>query len=159
QKVAFVEGQKVKAGELLVQIDPRPFQAQLDQAVAKKAQDEAQLAGAQRDLNRYNSLASRDFTSRQTLDQQQATVSQLEAAVQGDQAAIDNARVQLGYTTIASPITGRTGMRLVDQGNMVHAADATGLVVITQVQPISVVFTLPEEDLPRINREFANGRL
>ena len=120
-KVAFTEGQTVKAGDLLAQIDPRPFQAALDQAKAKKAQDEAQLQNAQRDLDRSTDLAQRGFAPRQTLDQQRAQVDQFTAAVQGDDAAIESAQVQLGYATITAPITGRTGMRLVDQGNIVHA--------------------------------------
>ena len=158
-KVAFHEGQTVKAGDVLAQIDPRPLQAALDQATAKKAQDEAQLQNAQRDLARFTSLAQHDFTSRQSVDQQQAQVAQLTAAVRGDQAAIDAAQVQLDYATIAAPISGRTGIRLVDQGNIVHASDQSGIVVINQVQPITVVFTLPEENLPAINRERAKGPL
>ncbi len=158
-KVAFTEGQTVKAGDLLAQIDPRPFQAALDQAKAKKAQDEAQLQNAQRDLERSTDLAQRGFAPRQTLDQQRAQVDQFTAAVQGDDAAIESAQVQLGYATITAPITGRTGMRLVDQGNIVHASDQNGLVTVNQVQPISVVFTLPEQELPGINRELAKGQL
>ncbi len=148
QKVAFTEGQMVKPGDLLAQIDPRPFQAQLDQALAKRAQDAAQLADAQINLKRFSDLATREFATRQSVDTQTALVHQLEAAIKGDDAAIENARVQLGYTTIASPLTGRTGIRLVDQGNIVHATDPGGLVVLTQLQPISVVFTLPESQLP-----------
>ncbi len=144
-KVAFTEGQDVKAGDLLAQIDPRPFQATYDQAVAKKVQDEANLANAKLDLQRFSDLATRNFAPKQQVDTQRATVAQLEAQIRGDQAAIDSAQTQLDYTTITSPLTGRTGIRLVDQGNIVHATDATGLVVVTQLQPISVVFTLPEE--------------
>jgi membrane fusion protein, multidrug efflux system len=157
QKVSFTEGQVVKAGDVLAEIDPRPFQAALDGAEAKKAQDEATLANAKRDLARYQSLARSDFVTRQTYDTQQATVAQTEAALRGDQAAIDNARVQLGYTTITSPINGRTGIRLVDQGNIVHATDANGLVVITQLKPISVIFTLPEDDLPELSQAMSAG--
>src|SRR5215467_5676891 len=123
-RVAFVEGQEVTEGDILAQIDPRPFQAQLAQAQAGKARNEAQLANARLDFQRSSSLASRDYASKQTVDTQRALVAQLEAAVQGDQAAIDNASVQLGYTTIASPISGRTGMRLVDRGNIVRSTDA-----------------------------------
>jgi multidrug efflux system membrane fusion protein len=158
-KIAFIEGQDVKSGDLLAQIDPRPLQAALDQATAKQAQDEAQLENAKLDLARYQALGQKEFASRQSVDTQAATVRQLEATVKGDQAAIDNAKVQLGYTTITSPIDGRTGVRLVDQGNIVHASDTTGLVVITQLQPISLIFTLPEDHLPGITRAMAGGTL
>ncbi len=158
-KVAFREGQDVQAGDLLAQIDPRPFQATLDQATAKKTQDEAQLENAKRDLQRYAELGTKDYISRQTVDTQKSLVAQLTATVQADQAAIDSAQVQLGYTTITSPLAGRTGIRLVDQGNIVHATDATGLVVVTQLQPISVIFTLPEEDFVEINQELRRGPL
>src|SRR5215813_1158120 len=158
-RVAFVEGQEVHEGDVLAQIDPRPFQAQLAQAQAAKARNEAQLANARLDYQRSSSLAARDFASKQTVDTQRALVAQLEAAVQGDQAAIDNASVQLGYTTILSPITGRTGMRLVDRGNIVRSTDATGLVVITQLQPISLVFSLPQDVLAEVTREMSGGRL
>jgi multidrug efflux system membrane fusion protein len=159
QTVAFSEGQDVKAGDLLAQIDPRPFQAQLDQATAKKGQDEAQLANARRDLERYVSLAAQNAISRQTADTQRSLVAQLEATVKGDQAAIESASVQLGYTTIVAPIDGRTGIRQIDAGNIVHATDANGLVVLTQLQPISVLFTLPEENLPDVSREMQQGPL
>ena len=158
-EVAFTEGQTVKAGDLLARIDPRPYQAALDQAQARKAQDEAQLQNARLNLARYTDLAQHDFTSRQSLDQQRALVAQLTAAVQGDAAAIESARIQLGHATITAPIAGRTGMRLVDQGNIVHAGDAAGVVVINQVQPIAVLFALPEDDLPAINRELAKNSL
>ena len=157
ERIAFTEGQTVKAGDLLAQIDPRPFQAALDQAVAKKAQDEAQLANAKLDLQRFTNLAARQFTPVQQLDAQRATVAQLEAQIRGDQASIDASQTQLGYTTIASPIDGRTGIRLVDQGNIVHATDSTGIVVVTQLQPISVVFTLPEQDLAAVQSALAAG--
>jgi multidrug efflux system membrane fusion protein len=147
----------VNAGDVLVQIDPRPYQAAFDQAVAKKAQDQANLKNAQLDLQRYASLAKEDFSSRQQLDTQQAMVDQLIAQIQGDQAAIDNAQTQLSYTTIRSPLSGKTGFRLVDQGNIVHAADTTGVVSIVRLQPISVVFTAPEEDIPQINAALAAG--
>ena len=158
-KVAFTEGQTVRQGDLLAQIDPRPFQAALDQAQAKKAQDQAQLENAQRDLGRFSELARTQATPRQSLDQARAQVAMLTAAIQGDDAAINAAQVQLGYTTVTAPITGRTGMLLVDQGNIVHASDQNGIVTINQVQPISVVFTLPEQNLPAINRELAKGEL
>jgi membrane fusion protein, multidrug efflux system len=156
-KVAFTEGQDVKAGDLLAQIDPRPFQAAYDQAVAKKVQDEANLANAKLDLQRFSDLATRNFAPQQQVDTQRAMVSQLEAQIQGDQAAIDSAKTQLDYTTITSPLSGRTGIRLVDQGNIVHATDAIGLVVVTQLQPISVIFTLPESELPSVHAALAAG--
>ena len=158
-KLGFVEGQVVKPGDLLAQIDPRPYQAALDQAVAAKVKDAAQLANARRDLQRYISLAPEEFTSEQTLETQRALVAQLEAQVVGDQAAIDSARTQLDYTTIRSPIPGRTGIRLTDPGNIVHAATATGIVVVTQVQPISVVFTLPADGLHAVSQAMAAGPL
>jgi membrane fusion protein, multidrug efflux system len=144
-KVAFKQGQMVKEGDLLVQIDPRPYQAALDQALAKKAQDEANLKNAQLDLRRYTSLANENSIARQQLDTQQATVDQLIAQIKGDEAAIENAQTQLSYTTIRSPLAGKVGFRLVDPGNIVHAADTTGIVTIVKLQPISVVFTAPEE--------------
>jgi multidrug efflux system membrane fusion protein len=144
---------------LLAQIDPRPLQAILDQAIAKQAQDQAQLENARLDLARFEALGQKEFASRQSVDTQAATVRQLEAMVKGDQAAIDNAQVQLGYATITSPIDGRTGVRLVDQGNIIHASDVNGLVVITQLKPISLIFTLPEENLPTINRAMADATL
>jgi len=156
-KVAFTEGQDVTAGDLLAQIDPRPFQATLDQAAAKKVQDEANLANAKVDLQRFSDLATRNFAPKQQVDTQRATVTQLEAQIRGDQAAIDSAQTQLDYTTIKSPLTGRTGIRLVDQGNIVHATDATGLVVVTQLQPISVIFTLPESDLASVQSALTSG--
>ena len=159
QKIAFVEGQDVKAGQLIAQIDPRPYQAQLDQAVSKKAQDESQLQNAKQDLQRYQALAPQDYASKQTLDKAVAQVGLLEALVKGDQATIDAARTQLAYTTITSPIGGRTGMRLVDQGNNVRATDTTGIVVITQLHPISVVFTLPEESLIEISKAMRQAKV
>lgn len=158
-KVAFVEGEDVKAGDLLAQIDPRPFQAQLEQAQAQKASHEAQLADAKIDLQRFTNLAQRGAATQQSVDTQKALVAQLEANIQADQAAIDNATVQLGYATITAPISGRTGMRLVDQGNIVHATDPTGLVVLTQIEPISLVFNLPEDALPDVAHAMAQGSL
>src|SRR5215467_1685853 len=158
-RVAFVEGQDVTEGELLAQIDPRPFQAQLAQARAAKARNEALLANAKLDLERTSTLATREYATRQNLDTQRALVQQLEAAIQGDQAAIDNATVQLGYATITSPITGRTGMRLIDKGNIVRSTDANGLVVITQLQPISVIFALPQDELGAIIKEMSEAPL
>ena len=157
QKVGFVEGQTVKKGDLIAQIDPRPFKAALDQAIATHAKDVAQLASAKADLDRYELLAPQNLTSKQTLDSQHALVAQLEAQIKGDQANIDNARTQLSYTTITSPIQGKTGIRRVDPGNNVHATDTNGIVVVTQVQPIACIFTLPEEDLPILNKALESG--
>jgi len=157
QQVAFTEGQTVRAGDLLAQIDPRPFEAALNEALAKKSQDEASLANARLDLQRFAALAVKEFATRQQLDTQKALVAQLEATIRGDQASIDNARTQLGYTRITAPIAGRTGVRLVDRGNIVHATDATGIVVLTQIQPISVIFTLPEQMLDAVKTAMAAG--
>src|ERR1017187_225455 len=153
EKVAFVEGQDVHTGDVLAQIDPAPFQAQLGQAEAKKKQDEAQLANANLDLKRDTDLVAQKIATQQQYDTQRALVDQFAAAVKADQAAIDSATVQLDCTTIVSPIDGRTGIRQVDQGNIVHAADANGLVVITQLRPISLIFTLPEQNLGQIQKE------
>ncbi len=150
QKVSFTEGQDVKAGDLLAQIDPRPYAASLAQAQATKAKDMAQLTNAKIDQERYKTLVAKNAASQQTLDTQNAQVAQYEAAVQGDQAAIDNAQVQLGYTTITAPIAGRTGVRQVDQGNIVRTTDTTGLVVITQLKPISVIFAMPQDRLDEL---------
>jgi len=157
QRVAFVEGQTLKRGDLLAQIDPRPFQAALDEAIATQAKDNAQLANAKQDLERYMVLAPQDLASKQTVDTQRALVAQLEAQLKADQAAIENARTQLSYTTITSPINGRTGIRLVDPGNIVHASDTTGIVVMTQLQPIAVIFTLPEASLEELSDAMRAG--
>ena len=159
QRVGFVEGQLVKKGDLLAQIDPRPLQAALDQASGTQAKDAAQLESAKRDLERYQLLAPQNLTSKQVLDAQQALVAQLQAQLQVDRAAIDNARTQLAYASITAPFSGRTGIRLVDPGNIVHAADTTGIVVVTQIQPISILFTLPEDALPQINLALAAGEV
>jgi multidrug efflux system membrane fusion protein len=150
-KVLFTEGQDVKAGQVLALIDPRPLQAALESAQAQKAHDEALLAAAQKDLERYTTLVAQDSIQQQTLDTQKATVGTLKASLMADQAAIDNATVQLGYTTIRSPLNGRTGIRMVDAGNIVHATDTTGLVVVNQIDPIAVLFVLPEGNLREIN--------
>ncbi|MGB8165877.1 MAG: efflux RND transporter periplasmic adaptor subunit [Chthoniobacteraceae bacterium] len=155
KKIAFVEGQDVKAGDLLVEIDEAPYRAAYDQAVAKKAEDEAQRANAQRDLDRYNDLAGKKVISSQQLDTQKALVRQFAATVNADEAAVESAKVQLDYTKVVAPISGRTGIRLVDQGNVVRAGDQTGLVVLAQFQPISLVFTLPEQSLTSIDKEAA----
>jgi multidrug efflux system membrane fusion protein len=152
-KVAFVEGQDVHAGDLLAQIDPDPYRTALEQAEARKLQDEAQLANARLDLKRDSDLYQQKIATQQTYDTQKALVDQFVATVQADQAAIDSAKVQLNYTTIVSPLDGRIGIRLIDQGNIVHAADTNGLVMITQLKPISLIFTLPEQTLSQIQKE------
>jgi RND family efflux transporter, MFP subunit len=160
QQVLFSEGQDLKAGDLLAVVDPRPFQAALDQAIAKKAQDEAQLANAKVVLERNTDLLKKKVIAQQDFDASKYSGDSLQAAVQADQAAIESARTQLDYTQVKSPINGRTGVRLVDVGNIVHASDQTGMVVITQMHPISVVFTLPEQNLQEIlNQGAANGGL
>jgi multidrug efflux system membrane fusion protein len=159
QRIEFSEGQDVKTGDVLAQIDPRPFQATLDQTVATKAKDEATLANAKLDLQRFTTLVQQDSVSKQTLDTQKALMAQLEAQVQMDQATIDSANTNLDYTTIRSPIDGRTGIREVDAGNNLLAASNTPIVVVAQTHPISVVFTLPEEDLPQVSNAMAAGRL
>ncbi len=150
QSVDFSEGQQVHKGDTLAVIDPRPFQAALDQAIAKKAQDEAQFVAAQKDLTRFSTLGARGFETQQNVDQQQAKVDQLKATVQADDAAIEAARIQLGYTAIKAPIDGRVGFRQIDPGNIIHANDANPLTVLTLTQPIDVVLTLPQADLGRL---------
>jgi multidrug efflux system membrane fusion protein len=157
--VNFKEGQDVPKGFVLARIDPATYQAQYDQAVAKKAQDEAQLANARIDLDRYKRLADTNAGSRQQADTQAATVAQLEAQVKLDAAAVDNAKAILGYTNIVAPIAGRTGIRQVDEGNIVSTSDTTGIVTITQLKPISVLFSMPQQDVNRINAAFAKGAL
>jgi multidrug efflux system membrane fusion protein len=156
-KIGFRQGQMVKEGDLLVQIDPRPYQAALELAQAKKEQDEANLKNAKLDLQRYSTLIQQDFASRQQFDTQQAKVDQLLAQIKGDQATIDNAETQLDYTSIRSPLSGKTGFRFIDSGNIVHAGDTTGIVSIVKLQPISVVFTAPEEEIGQINTAQAAG--
>jgi membrane fusion protein, multidrug efflux system len=158
--VNFQEGQDVKKGDVLARIDPTIYKAQYDQAVAKKAQDEAQLANAKIDLVRYDKLAATNAINKQQADTQRALVAQDEALVQADQAAIENAQATLGYTTITAPISGRTGIRNVDEGNIVHASDTTSsIVTITQLKPISVLFNLPQQNLDQVNAAFAKGPL
>jgi membrane fusion protein, multidrug efflux system len=156
-KIAFQEGQMVNQGDLLAEIDPRPFQAALDQAKAKKAQDEANLANANLDLQRYTRLG--EFATRQQTDTQRSTVAQLTAQIAADDAAIANAQTQLDYTQVKAPISGIAGLRQVDVGNIVNAVTQTGIVTITQIEPISVIFTAPEEQLPYINEGQAGGAL
>jgi membrane fusion protein, multidrug efflux system len=157
--VNFTEGQDVKKGDVLGEIDPVLYQAQYDQAVAKKAQDEAQLANQRLDLARYQQLSASNAGSRQQYDTQRAVVAQQEALVKADQAAIDNAQAMLGYTKIIAPLSGRAGLRQVDQGNIIHASDLTGLVIITQLQPIAVQFSLPQQQIVRVNAASAKGPL
>jgi multidrug efflux system membrane fusion protein len=155
--VAFTEGQEVHKGDVLAQIDPRSFRAQLKQAQANKAKDEAQLANAQLDLERSIKLEAKGVASKQTLDTQRAQVAALEATLGADQAAIEMAQLQLEFTTITAPLSGRTGLRLVDPGTVVHAADANGLVTITQMQPIAVLFTVSQDELPEVLAAMARG--
>ncbi len=156
-EVKFREGQDVHAGDVLARIDPRPYQASLDSASAKKQQDEANLANARLDANRYAKLAATAYSSAQQYDTARAAVAQLEAQVRGDQAQIDTARTQLSYTTIMAPLDGRIGLRQVDSGNIARAGDLLPLTVITQLKPISVVFTLPQQALPVVASAMQDG--
>ena len=156
-KVQFREGQVVRAGDLLAQIDPRAFQVQFEQAEGQLARDQALLKNAQLDLERYRLLVEQDSIPKQQLDTQQSLVHQYEGAVKVDQAQVDNAKLQLSYARITAPISGRLGLRLVDVGNIVHATDTTGLVVITQLQPVTVVFAIPEDSLPRVMKKLRAG--
>ena len=158
-QVLFTEGQEVEPGDVLAQIDPRPYKAVLDQALARKAASEAQLALARTDLTRTAELAQTGSAPRQRLDLQRAQVLQAEAAVQGDEAAIAAAALNLGFTRVVSPIAGRVGLRQVDPGNLVRASDGTGIATVTQLQPISVVFTLPQDALPRVKAAMREGTL
>jgi multidrug efflux system membrane fusion protein len=157
--VNFTEGQEVRQGDVLAEIDPVIYKAQYDQAVAKKAQDEAQLANQRLDLTRYQQLSASNAGSRQQHDTQRAVVAQQEALVKADQAAIDNTQAMLGYTKIIAPLSGRAGLRQVDQGNIIHASDVTGLVIITQLQPIAVQFSLPQQQIMKVNAASAKGAL
>ena len=157
--VDFVEGQMVRKGDVLARIDPVVYKAQYDQTLAKKAQDEATLANARIDLERYRKLAQSNAGPKQQADQQAATVAQLEAQVRADDASIANAKAFLDYTVIASPIDGRAGLRQVDPGNLIRASDANGLVLVTQITPIAVVFTLPQRDLPLVVKALGKGEV
>lgn len=156
--VAFREGQDVKAGDLLAQIDPRPFEVQLTQANGQMARDQALLKNAQVDLERYKTLLAQDSISKQQVDTQEALVRQYQGAVQSDQGAIDSARLQITYSRITAPIPGRVGLRQVDPGNMVHASDSNGLVTITQVKPVNVIYPVPEDNVPRIFKRMHGGQ-
>ena len=158
-KISFTEGQDVDKGYVLAKIDPVTYQAAYDQTVAKKAQDEAQLANARLDLERYTRLAATNAVNKQQLDTQKAMVAQLEAQLKLDQAAIDNARQILSWTDVIAPITGRTGIRQIDEGNIIKAADASGIVILTQLRPISIFFNLPQQHLPELNKGFAEAPL
>jgi multidrug efflux system membrane fusion protein len=157
QKVSFTDGQTVHAGQVLAEIDPAPFQVALEQVEGQLARDRAQLENAKVDLARYQGLLKQDSIAEQQVDQQAALVKQLEGTVKVDQAAVDNARLQLSYTRVTAPIGGRLGLRQVDAGNIVRSADANGIVVITQVQPISVLFTIPQDVLPQVLARMGAG--
>jgi membrane fusion protein, multidrug efflux system len=158
-QIPFTEGQTVHPGDLLGQIDPRPYQAQLDQATANRDRDQAQLANAKANLQRYLPLLAKGFATPQLVDTQKAQVAQLVAAVKSDEAVIESAQTLLSYTRLTAPIDGVTGIRQIDIGNVIHPTDPAGLVVLTQLQPISVIFTLPEADLPQIQQQMAKGPL
>ena len=158
-KINFTEGQAVKTGDLLAVIDPRPYQAQLDQANANRSRDEAQLTNAQANLKRYTTLGNQGWATPQLVETQTAQVAQLNAAIKSDEAQIEWAQTQLSYTQLTSPIDGVTGIRQIDLGNIIHPTDPNGLVVATQLEPISVIFTLPETSLPEVQQQLANGSL
>lgn len=158
-EVRVTEGQEVKAGEVIAEIDPRPYRATLEQAVAKRASDVAMLTNARLDLTRYSNLARNEFASRQSVDTQQAAVAQAEAAIQGDEAAIAAAELNLGFCEIRAPFDGRVGLRLIDPGNLIHATDQQGIITLAQVHPIAVVFTLPQDALPAIVDAMRAGKL
>ncbi|MGN6459981.1 MAG: efflux RND transporter periplasmic adaptor subunit [Pseudolabrys sp.] len=157
QDVLFEEGQHVEAGQVLAKIDPRLFQASLDQATAKKAQDDANLIAAQKDLERFKTLAQKSFESQQNVDQQQAKVDQTRAQIAADTAAIESAQTQLDYTTIRAPVAGRIGVRQVDPGNIIHTGDQTPLAIVTQTQPAAVMFTLPAQFLDTVRAAMQRG--
>jgi multidrug efflux system membrane fusion protein len=158
-QIAFTEGQTVKAGDLLAEIDPRPYQAQIEQLTANRNRDQAQLTNAEANLSRYTTLGDKGYATPQLIETQKAQVAQLQAAVQADQAQIDQANIQLSYTRLTSAIPGITGVRQIDIGNVIHPTDPNGLVVVTQIEPISLLFTLPQTDLPVIQAQEAKGPL
>ena len=158
-QITFTEGQTVKTGDLLAQIDPRPYQAQIAQLTANRDRDQAQLTNAEANLSRYNKLGDKGYATPQLVETQKAQVEQLQAAVKADQALIDQANVQLSYTRLTSAIPGITGVRQIDIGNIIHPTDPNGLVVVTQIEPISLLFTLPQSDLPVIQDHMAKGPL
>jgi membrane fusion protein, multidrug efflux system len=157
QSAAFQEGSIVKAGQVLAEIDPQPLRVALSQVEGQLARDQAQLANARLDLERYRTLLAQDSIAKQQLDAQEALVKQFEGTVKVNQAQVDNAKLQLSYTRITAPISGRLGLRQMDAGNIIRASDATGLVVITQVDPITVVFTIPQDNLPRVLKQLKAG--
>jgi multidrug efflux system membrane fusion protein len=158
-KISFKQGQTVKKGDVLAEIDPRPYQAQLDQAIANRDRDQAQVVNAQANLNRYEPLAQKGWASTQLVDTTKAQLAQLEAMVKSDEGVIAQANTNLSYTQLTSPIDGVTGIRQVDNGNIIHPTDANGLVDVTQIQPISLIFSLPQTDFVEIQRQMANRPL
>jgi multidrug efflux system membrane fusion protein len=158
-KIAFTQGQTVHKGDLLAEIDPRPYQAQLDQATANRDRDQAQLVNAQANLNRYTPLAAKGYATTQLLDTQKAQLAQLQAMVKADEAVIEQTKTNLAYTQLISPIDGVTGIRQIDEGNIIHPTDANGLVDVTQIQPISLIFSLPQTDFTKIQPQMAKGPL
>jgi multidrug efflux system membrane fusion protein len=158
-KIAFTQGQTVHQGDLLAEIDPRPYQAQLDQAMANRDRDQAQVVNAQANLNRYTPLLQKGFATAQLVDTQKAQLAQLQAMVKSDEAIIESARVNLSYTKLTSPIDGVTGIRQIDEGNIIHPTDLNGLVDVTQIQPISVIFTLPQTDFTQVQQQMAKETL
>src|SRR5882762_9741856 len=157
--INFTEGQTVKTGDLLAQIDPRPYQAQIDQMTATRDRDQAQLANAQANLSRYTQLGDKGWATPQLVETQKAQIAQLQNAIKADEALMEAARIQLGYTRLTSAIPGITGVRQIDVGNIIHPTDPNGLVVVTQVEPISLIFTLPQSELPKIQEQMAKGPL
>lgn len=158
-RITFTQGQTVKMGDLLAEIDPRPYQAQIDQLTATRNRDQAQLSNAQANLGRYTPLLQKGDATQQLVDTQKAQVAQLQAAVSADEALIRAAEINFGYTRLTSPVDGVTGIRQIDEGNVIHPTDVAGLVDVTQVQPISLVFTLPQTALPQIQQQMAKGKL
>jgi multidrug efflux system membrane fusion protein len=156
-KISFQQGQTVHKGDLLAEIDPRPYQAQLDQATANRARDQAQVVNAQANLDRYTPLLAKGFATSQLVDTQKAQLAQLQAMVKSDEAIIESAQVNLAYTKLTAPIDGVTGIRQIDEGNIIHPTDPNGLVDLTQIQPISLIFTLPQTTFTEIQQEMAKG--